>query len=216
VGIIACVVTTTTTGSTAESTSTSSATTIPTTSGISSSPAPPTTSTTVLPTSGTTIIPTSVETTPVCQRDMALVGGVYVSAVTYSVQPINGTNNNDLTSNTTTNGISFPTIPGSTGLFDQNNRPIYNVTITFSPLGADSLSILRINSNSNVNKFAIRFFVPSYPNQPFTFAPQFADIPLYYNSTILNSQTSINYFPPQVPTPISAIRISILSTIDNQ
>jgi hypothetical protein len=209
IGIIACVESTTTTiATTSESTSISSATTVSITSGTSSSPAPPT--------SGTTIIPTSVETTPVCQRDMALVGGVYVSAVTYSVQPINGTNNTDLTSNTTTNGISFPTIPGSTGLFDQNNRPIYNVTITFSPLGADSLSILRINSNSNVNKFAIRFFVPSYPNQPFTFAPQFADIPLYYNSTIVNSQPSINYFPPQVPTPISAIRISILSTIDNQ
>ena len=38
---------------------------------------------------------------------MAQVGSVYVSSVTYSVQPVQGTNNADLTS-TTGNGVSFP------------------------------------------------------------------------------------------------------------
>ena len=150
-----------------------------------------------------------------CQRDMALVGGPFVSSVTYSVQPVSGTNNVDLTS-PTGNGVTFPLVPSTTGLFDDNNRPLYNITLTFSPAGAQSLARLVVSEGTNVDKFAIRFFVPSYPNQPFTFGPEFADIPLYYNSTLINSVPSIIYFPPQVPSPMSGIRISVLSTKDNQ
>ena len=87
VGIIACVeVTTTTTGTT------------------------PAISTT--PTSGTTTGPTSVETTTICQKDMAQVGGVFVSSVTYSVQPVVGTTDADLTK-LSGNGINFPLVPGT-------------------------------------------------------------------------------------------------------
>ena len=145
---------------------------------------------------------------------MAVVGGPYVSSVAYTVSPSSG-NNVDLTS-TTGNGITFPSVPNTTGLFDQNNQPVYNVTITFNPAGADSLGSVIVNPGTNVNKFSIRFFVPSYPNQPFTFAPDFASNPLYYNSTIINSQPSIVSFPPQVPSPLSGILISVLSTTDNQ
>jgi hypothetical protein len=167
------------------------------------------------PTSGTTVLPTTVVTTPICTQDMATVGGVYVSSVVYSVQPVAGTNNVDLTS-TNGGGVTFPSVPGTTGLFDQNNRPLYNVTLTFNPAGVDSLASIIVSPGTNVNKFAVRFFVPSYPDQPFTFAPEFADIPLYYNSTIQNSQASITRFPQQVPSPISGILISVLSTTDNQ
>lgn len=173
-----------------------------------SSTAPPTTS-------GTTVLPTTVQTTSICQKDMAIVGGPYVSSVDYSVTPVSGTTV-DLTS-TTGNGISFPTVPNTTGLFDTNNSPVYNITITFNPAGADSLGSIIVNNETNVNKFSVRFFVPSYPNQPFTFSPSYANNPLYYNSTISNSQpASIVYFPPQVPSPISGILISVLSTTDNK
>ena len=146
---------------------------------------------------------------------MAAVGGVYVSSLVYSVQPVPGTNDVDLTS-TTGSGVTFPSVPGTTGVFDQSNRPLYNVTLTFNPAGVDSLAIITLSLGTNVDKFAVRFYVPSYPDQPFTFAPEFADIPLYYNSTIQNSQASITRFPQQVPSPISGIRISVLSTTDNQ
>jgi len=211
VGIIACVeVTTTTVVTTPQTTSTSAPTT-------ETSSIAPITSATSLPatTSGTTVLPTSVETTTICQKDMARVGGVYVSSVVYSVEPLPETNNADLTS-TTGGGVSFPSVPDTTGLFDANNRPLYNIIITFNPAGVDSFSTLIVNPGTNVDKFAIQFYVPSYPNQPFTFAPEFADIPLSYNSTIVNSRPSIMYFPPQVPSPISGIRISILSTTDNK
>jgi hypothetical protein len=204
VGIIACVeVTTTTVGTTPVSTGGPLATTL------SPTQAP------TQPTSGTTVLPTTVVTTPICTQDMATVGGVYVSSVVYSVQPVAGTNNVDLTS-TNGSGVTFPSVPGTTGLFDQNNRPLYNVTLTFNPAGVDSLASIIVSPGTNVNKFAVRFFVPSYPDQPFTFAPEFADIPLYYNSTIQNSQASITRFPQQVPSPISGILISVLSTTDNQ
>ena len=209
IGIIACVVvTTTTTGSTAEITTTTSPTTSATTAATTSPTSPSTTS-------GTTVAPTSVQTAPICQRNMALVGGPFVASVDYSVAPVSGTNDTDLTSPNGT-GITFPSVSGITGLFDNNNRPLYNITLTFNPAGVDSLATLIVNTGTNVDKFAIRFFVPSYPNQPFTFGPEFADIPLYYNSTIVNSRPSIMYFPPQVPSPMSGIRISILSTTDNQ
>ena len=146
---------------------------------------------------------------------MALVGGVYVSSLVYSVQPVLGTNNVDLTS-TNGNGVTFPSVSGTTGLFDQNNRPLYNVTLTFNPAGVDSLGSIIVSPGTNVDKFAVRFYVPSYPDQPFTFAPEFFDIPLYYNSTIQNSRPSITRFPVQVPSPLSGIRISVLSTTDNQ
>jgi hypothetical protein len=201
-------VTTTTVGTTPASTGVpSGATALPT--------QPPTASTPVPSTSGTTVLPTTVVTTPVCTQDMALVGGVYVSSLVYSVQPVAGTNDVDLTS-TNGGGVTFPSVPGTTGLFDQNNRPLYNVTLTFNPAGVDSLASIIVSPGTNVNKFAVRFFVPSYPDEPFTFAPEFADIPLYYNSTIQNSQASITRFPQQVPSPISGILISVLSTTDNQ
>jgi len=209
VGLIACVVvTTTTTGTTPGSTSTPLSTTVPTTPSTTSSTAPPTTS-------GTTVLPTTVQTTTICKKDMAVVGGPYVSSVVYTVSPVSGTSV-DLTSNTG-NGITFPSVPNTTGLFDQNNRPVYNITITFNPAGADSLGSVMVNPGSNVNKFSIQFFVPSYPNQPFTFAPEFPSNPLYYNSTISNnSLPSISSFPPQVPSPLSGILISVLSTTNTK
>ena len=210
-GIIACVeATTTTTGTTPQSTSTplikaqllTSPSTTPST-------APPTTS-------GTTVTPTTVQTTPICQKDMAVVGGPFVSSVSYSVQPVPETNNVDLTS-TTGNGVTFPSVPNTSGLVDKNNIPLYNVTMNFYPPGADSLaSVGIINTQTNVKKFSIRFFVPSYPNQPFTSSPEDANNPLYYESTIIQSTPTINNFPPQVPSPLSGILITILSTNDNK
>jgi len=69
------------------------------------------------PTSGTTTLPTSVQTTTSCQKEMAQVGTIYVSSVAYSVQPVKGTNNADLTS-ATSNGITFQSVPSTNGLLD--------------------------------------------------------------------------------------------------
>lgn len=210
-GIIACVeVSTTTVGTTPGSTTPVSATTAPPAvtgaeSGVTVAP----------PTSGTTTVPTSVTTTTVCQKDMAVVGGQYVSSVTYSVSPVDGTNNDDLT-NTASNGITFTPVSGVTGLFDANNQPLYQVTITFNRAGVDSLGSITSSPTSNVNRFAVLFFTQSNPNQPVTLAPELADKPVELISTIINSRPSIVDFPAQLPSPISAIRILILSTTDNE
>lgn len=210
-GVIACVeVSTTTVGTTPGSTvSVSSPTAPPTVTSVeeTTTPAPPT--------SGTTIVPTSVTTTTVCQKDMAVVGGQYVSSVTYSVQPVDGTNNDDLTS-TSGNGISFTPVSGATGLFDSNNQPLYQITITFNRAGVDSLGSITVNPTSNVNRFAVQFFTQANPNQPVTLAPELADKPVELTSTIINSRPSIVDFPSQLPSPISAIRILILSTVNNE
>lgn len=199
-------------------------TTVTTTSGSTSAPSTSTTpgaaasqgiTTPAPPTSGTTIVPTSVSTTTVCQKDMAVVGGQYVSSVTYSVSPVDGTNNDDLTS-TTGNGITFTPVSGVTGLFDENNQPLYQITITFNPAGVDSLGSITVNPTSNVDKFAVQFFTPSNPDRPVPIAPELADKPLEVISTIINSRPSIVDLPSQLPSPISGIRILILSTINNE
>ena len=210
-GIIACVEVSTTTVGTAPGSTTAalSQTAVPVVTTVESvsTPAPPT--------SGTTTVPTSVTTTTVCQKDMAVVGGQYVSSVTYSVQPVDGTNNDDLT-NTASNGITLTSVSGVTGLFDANNQPLYQITITFNRAGVDSLGSITSSPTSNVNRFAVLFFTQSNPNQPVTLAPELADQPVEVISTIINSRPSIVDFPAQLPSPISAIRILILSTTNNE
>lgn len=208
-GVIACVeVSTTTVGSTPGST-------LPpvgaTTLGATTSEG----ATTPPSTSGTTTVPTSVTTTTVCQKDMAVVGGQYVSSVTYSVPPVDGTNDDDLTS-ITSNGISFTPVSGTTGLIDDNNQPLYQITITFNQAGVDSLGSITVNPTSNVRQFAVQFFTQANPNQPVTLAPELADKPVELTSTIINSRPAIVDFPSQLPSPISAIRLLILSTSDNE
>jgi hypothetical protein len=203
VGIIACVEVTTTTSTTTLASSTS---TITTTIALS-----PTTTT-----SGTTTLPTSVQTATTCQKDMAQVGGVYVSSVTYSVQPVPGTNNVDLT-NPTGNGIDFPQPVGTTGLFDdQTNQPIYSIVFTFNPSGVNSLSSIIVNDDSNVQKFSVEFFSLSNPNELITYPTDAGDIPVSYNSTFTNSQAALANFPEDSPSNLSGILITILSTTGNK
>lgn len=211
-GIIACVEVTTTT--TPASTSASSASVPPTTGPIGGTQGGVTTP--PPPTSGTTVVPTSVATTTVCQKDMATIGGQYVSSVTYSVSPVDGTNNADLTS-ATGNGVDFPSVSGTTdGVLDSTGTPVYQITLTFNQPGVDSLGSITVNPNSNVDKFAVQFFVPSNPNQPVPIAPERADEPLSVQSTTSTGRTAILNFPSQLPSPISGIRIVILSTNDDQ
>lgn len=201
-GIIACVeVTTTTTGTTLPVTTTTSIT--------STSPS----ITTPIP-SGTTIVPTSAQTTTICQKAMAQVGGVYVSSVTYSVRPVMGTNNADLT-DTTSNGVSFPSQPSSPGLFTDDNKPIYTILLTFPSQGVSSFSVIKVNPNSNVKVFTVEFFDASNPTQPVTSSPQFPNQPLSLTSTIVDSQASLVDFPSNLPSSVVAIRISIIGTTDN-
>ena len=147
---------------------------------------------------------------------MAVVGGQYVSSVNYpSAQPVAGTNTDDLTS-PTGNGITFAPVPGTTGLFDDKKQPLYQVTIKFNEPGVDSLGSITLNPASNVDKFAVQFFVASNPNQPVTAAPELGDKPLSFTSTITGSRPSIGDLPSKVPSPLSAIRIVVLSTNDNE
>jgi hypothetical protein len=144
---------------------------------------------------------------------MAQVGTIYVSSVTYSVQPVQGTNA-DLTS-TTGNGVTFPQPSGTTGLFDQNDQPIYSVTLTFNPAGVNSLSSIILNGNSNVDQFSVEFFGLSNPNQLITYPTGAGNIPVSYKSTIINSQPFIVTFPADAPSDLSGILITILATDDN-
>jgi hypothetical protein len=146
---------------------------------------------------------------------MAQVGGVYVSSVTYSVQPVQGTNNVDLTS-TTGNGINFPQPVGTTGLFDENNQPIYTIILTFNPSGVNSLSSIIANNDSNVEQFSVEFYGLSNPSELITYPTNAGAIPVSYNSTFINSQASLTNFPEETPSNLSGILITILSTTDNQ
>ncbi len=208
-GIIACVEVTTPTTTTpiAITTAPSSTPTTPIAITTASSPTPTT--------SGTTTIPTSVQTTTNCQKDMAQVNSVYVSSVTYSVQPLQGTNDADLT-NTTSNGVTFPQPSGTIGLFDQYNQPIYNIIFTFNPAGVNSLSSIILNEESNVEQFSVEFYGLSNPNQLITYPNEVGNVPISYNSTIIDSQPSIVNFPADAPSDLSGILITILSTINNQ
>jgi hypothetical protein len=165
-------------------------------------------------TSGTTVLPTSVQTTPICQKEMAQVGGVQVSSANYSLPLVSETNLTDLTS-TTGNGISFQPVSNITGLFDHNNKPLYYIGLTFNPAGVDSLSSIIVNSGSNVKQFSVEFFNLSNPTVPITNSTPSGVIPLSLNSTVIKSQPSVVDFPSDLPS-LSGIRISILSTTDNQ
>ncbi len=189
-GIIACVEVTTTT-------------TTPITTATPSSSTPTT--------SGTTTLPTTVQTTSVCQKDMANVDGVYVSSVKFSPPLVPGSSDADLTS-PTSNGVTFQS--SSTGLFDQYNQPVYTIILTFNPSGVNSLSSVIVNQDSNVKQFSVEFFGLSNPSQLLTVP--FGTIPVSYNSTVTNSQASIISFPVDAPSELSGIRISILSTVNDE
>ena len=166
-------------------------------------------------TSGTTTLPTSVQTVTTCQKEMAQVGTIYVPSVKYSVQPVEGTNNADLT-NPNSNGVSFQSVPNTNGLFDANDKPLYTIRLTFNPSGVNSLSSIVANIDSNVDKFSVEFYGLSNPNQLITSPTSQGDIPVSYESTYSNSQASITTFPNNAPSDLSGILITILSTTDNQ
>lgn len=143
---------------------------------------------------------------------MARVGGVLVSSVTFNGELLAGTDIADLTS-PSSNGVSFEQIPDTTGVLDNNNNPLYTITIKFNPAGVDSLSNIMVNPKSNVDKFLVEFYVPSKPDDLYTSA---SNIPLSYQSTLTDAQEPIVKFSADVPSPLSGVRISILSTNNNQ
>lgn len=215
VGIVACVEVTTST-----STSTASPTTTPSSSATSEGtvpvPVPNETNApaaTSITTSGTTTLPTSAQTATVCQKVMAQVGGVYVSSVTYSVQPLQPNDDTQLTSNSpTATGVSFPTSSLATeGVLNDKNEPVYTVTVTFTtPQTATSFASIVSGPQSNVNSFSVNYFASSNPNQPIQ---DVNGTPIVSTSTLVNSQASVVNIPPGLSTvTLSAIRINILST----
>ena len=146
---------------------------------------------------------------------MAQVGSVYVSSVTYSLPLLQGINEADLTS-ITGNGVTYQSPPDTTGLFDEKNQPIYNIVLTFNPAGVNSLSSIIANEESNVEKFSVEFFALSNPNELITYPTTLGALPVSYNSTFTNSQASLANFPEDAPSELSGIRITILSTTDNE
>ncbi|CAM4852104.1 unnamed protein product, partial [Rotaria magnacalcarata] len=129
-----------------------------------------------------------------------------------SITPLNGTSNDDLT-RSEGNGVTFPKVSNTTGLLDNNNKPLYQITITFNPEGVDSLSNIIVNKESNVKEFVVEFFDTSDETQPFTISP---NTPLSYTSTLIDNQPSITDFQADVPSPLTNIRITILSTTNNE
>jgi hypothetical protein len=200
VGIIACVQVTTTTAPSVETTS--PVTVIPSASSTAT-------------TSGTTTLPTSVQTTTNCQRQMAQVGGVYVSSVSYSVQPVSGTNIADLT-NPNSNGVTFQSVPNTNGLFGTNSQPLYTIDLTFNPAGVNSLSSVVASVGTNVDKFSVEFFDLLNPTQLIPYSTQPGALPVSYTSTNTNSQAPLVNFPDNAPSDLAGIRITILSTKNNQ
>lgn len=206
--MVACVEVTTTTTSTIPASTTTTTEAVTTTAGATTGAAVVTTETT---TSGTTTLPTSVTTTTACQKSMAEVGGAYVQSVTYSVSPVAGTKDSDLTDKNG-NGVSFEPVSNVEGVLDERKEPIYVITIRFYESGVDSIGSIALGSKTNVDKFAVQF-IQSGSNEPVTVAP---NQPLYINSIVKDSVVTIPDFPPQVPSPLIAIRIVVLSTKDDK
>jgi hypothetical protein len=146
---------------------------------------------------------------------MAQVGSVYVSSVTYSIQPVKGTNNADLT-NAASNGVTLQSVPSTNGLFDTNDQPLYTIDLTFNPAGVNSLSSVVANAGSNVDKFSVEFFGLLNPNQLITYPTGSGVGPISYTSTYTNLQASIVTFPSSAPSDLSGIRITILSTTNDE
>jgi len=147
---------------------------------------------------------------------MAIVGGPYVSSVSYPVtEPVQNTNNADLTTDTG-NGITFPQVPLTSGLQDRDNKPLYIISINFKPPGVSSLGSVAVKpkSDSNVDRFAVEFYAPSSPNQPFTLEPNGA--PLSFSSKPNGTTPFNDAFPDRyVPSPLIGIRFIVLSTTDS-
>ncbi len=144
---------------------------------------------------------------------MAQVGSVYVSSVSYSIRPLNGIVDSDLTK-PTGNGISFGLVGDEPRILDENQQPLYQITLTFNRAGVNSLSSIEVNPETNVKMFSVEFFTTTNTKQPVLTE---SNVPLSYNSTLnKDSLPSIVNFPPQVPSPLGGIRISILSTTDDQ
>lgn len=209
VGIIACV----------EPTTAGTSTTTTTTAGSTAAVTSPTTAVPTMITaitSGTTVVPTSVATTSGCQKDMAIVGGPYVSSVTYpATKPVQNTINTDLTTDTG-NGITFPQVPVIPGLRDSDNKPLYIISINFKSPGVSSLGSVAVKPkpDSNVETFAVEFYAPSSPNQPFTLEPNAA--PLSFPSKPNGTTPFNDVFPDRyVPSPLIGIRFIVLSTTDS-
>lgn len=169
-------------------------------------------STEIVTTSGTTTVPTSAHTSTICRKDMAQVGDIYVTHVAYSKDVLQPVSEGDLTS-TSGSGISFPDVDEITSFVDSNNHALYYVDISFNAAGVDSLSSIIVNKQSNVDKFRVEFFVPSNPNELVTAKP---NLPLSYDSTIIDHHPAIVKFFDDVPSPLSGIRISFLSTVDTK
>ena len=219
-GIIACVevTTTLTTGTTPQSTAGTSVST-------SSSPSVvvglmETGSTPSSPISGTTTIPTGVQTTGVCTKDMAKYDGVYVLSVIYPrEQPAVGTSNVDLI-NPTSNGINFPSVSTTNPILDEMTKPRYTMIVVFNPAGVNSLSSIIINNNdSNVQQFSVEFYVesPLNPTYPYISTLNNNNV-LSLTSTMKTSEEAaklVNFPQDQIPSPLTGIRISVLSTTDN-
>ncbi len=167
-------------------------------------------------TSGTTTLPTDIDSTTICQKLMGQVGTAYVPSVQYSVQPLPGTNDADLTS-PTGSGITFPSQPNQRGVVDANNQPIYTITVRFSDYGVNSLGNVMFIGDSNVDKFSVEFYDYSNINQLITYtSPSGTTLPVSYTSTLTESQLPMVDVPGDAPTELSGIRITILSTKDNQ
>jgi hypothetical protein len=145
---------------------------------------------------------------------MAVIGGQYVSSVVYSGKTAPGTKDADLT-NQSSAGITFEKVPGSTGVLDNNGKPLYDVIIKFTAPGVDSVGSVSLKSNSNVDKVVVQLFTVSNPDEPVTVATNLADKTLSLNSKIINSQVTVADIPSQFPA-IGAIRIAVLSTKDNE
>lgn len=207
-GIVACVEpTTTTVGTTTFEETTATSTTPETTTEIET--------TSVSPTSGTTTIPTSVTATTACQKDMAFVGGQYVSSVDFSVEPEQETDTSLLTS-VSGDGIDFPTSPEFDGVLDENHEPQYQVTLRFNQPGVDSLGSITVNALSNVDQIAVRFYAASQPNMLVRTGNDEANEVLTVVSNIEQQPPSVNNLPSNLPSPIIGIRVLVLSTKDNQ
>jgi hypothetical protein len=146
---------------------------------------------------------------------MADVGGVYVSSVKFSPPLVPGSSNADLTS-PTSNGVTFQSSSAATGLFDQNNQPAYTIILTFNPAGVNSISSVAANQDSNVKQFSVEFFGLSNQSQLLTVPSGSGVIPVSYNSTVTNLPAPLVALPEDAPSELSGLRISILSTVNNQ
>ena len=133
-----------------------------------------------------------------------------MQSVSYTTQPVAGTNNVDLM-DTTGNGVTFDQQPNFRGLVNEKNEPRYVIEMTFYPSVVVSPGSVTVNPipGGNVKEFSVELLPVSAPDQ----ANPIVSVTSHLDN---NNKPLIDSFGnTQLPSPLGRLRFIVLETFDS-